>query len=225
MQSLTSLLWQQMRREWVLQLRQKKSWVNSWLFFAMILLFFPMTIPADPQLDRIIVPGLVWVALLLANILAAERLFQSDYDEGAIELWLVSGQPLTVFIIAKIIVHWGLTIIPVLGVIPMVALLFHLPIYATLALIASLLCGTLPIILLSALAAAYSTASQQKGILMGLVILPLILPILILGSATTTAALIDLPINAYLAYLLALSCLCLVGLPFAISHVFKAMSE
>lgn len=221
MRTLTQLLWQQMRREWTLQIRQKKSWVNSLLFFAMILLFFPMTIPADPQLDRIIVPGLVWVALLLANLLAAERLFQVDYDEGAIELWLVSGQPLPVMICAKVFVHWGLTLVPLLGLIPIVALLFHMPVYAALTLAESLLCGTLPIILLSALAAAYSTVLPQKGVLMGLVVLPLLLPILILGAATTTAAMATLPVSAYLAYLAALSCLSLATIPVAIAAVMK----
>ena len=220
--SLMGLFWQQMCREWTLQIRQKKSWVNSLLFFGMILLFFPMTIPADPQLDRIIVPGLVWVALLLASLLAAERLFQVDYDEGSLELWLVSGKPLTVMICAKVVVHWGLTIVPLLSLIPVVAMLFHMPIPAAIALAESLVCGTLPIILLSGLAAAFSTVSAQKGILMGLVVLPLVLPILILGAATTTAAMAGLPVSAYLAYLGALSCLSLVALPGAIAAVLRS---
>ncbi len=222
MTSLLGLLWQQMRREWIIQMRQKKSWINSFLFFAMILLFFPMTLPADPQLERIMVPGLVWIALSLAYLLAAERLFQVDYDEGVLELWLVSGQPLTLLVCAKVFVHWFLMIIPLLGLMPMIALLFHMPAYVVMALGASLLCGALPIILLSALAAAFSTVLPQKGVLMGLVVLPLTTPILILGAATTTAAMAALPIGGYLAYLLALSCLSLAALPCAVAGVMKA---
>lgn len=221
MTSLLGFLSQQMRREWLIQMRQKKSWVNSLLFFAMILLFFPMTLPADPQLERIMVPGLVWIALLLAYLLAAERLFQVDHDEGVLDLWLVSGQPLTVLVCAKVFVHWFLMILPLLGLMPMIALLFHMPAYVIMALCASLLCGTLPIILLSALAAAFSTVLPQKGVLMGLVVLPLITPILILGSATTTAAMANLPIGGYLAYLAALSCLSLATLPCAVAGVMR----
>ena len=218
---LLPLLWQHVRREWTLQLRQKKSWVNSWLLFTMILLFFPMTLPADPQLERLILPGLVWIALLFANLLAAERLFQVDYDEGVIELWIISGQPLSIMIAAKVFIHWGLTLVPLLGLVPMIAGLFNLPWYGAEALAESLLCGTLPIMLLSALAAAYSTLLPQKGILMGLVVLPLILPLLILGSATTTAAMAMQPVGAYLAYLGALSCLTLATIPLAIAAVMK----
>lgn len=219
-----NLFWQQIRREWIIQMRQKKSWLNSLLFFVMILLFFPMTLPADPQLDRIIVPGLVWITLLLANLLAAERLFQIEHDEGILEVWLASGQPLTLFVSAKIFVHWALTLLPILLLIPIVAMLFHIAINVAIIMGTSLICGTLPIILLSALAAAYGTVLPQKGILMGLVILPLIVPILILGAATTTAASAGLPVSGYLAYLAALSCLSLAALPIAIGSVLKAQS-
>lgn len=218
---MLSLLWRQMRREWMIQMRQKKSWANSLLFFAMILFFFPLTLPADPQLDRLIIPGIIWIALLLAQLLAAERLFQVDYDEGVLELWLVSGQPVTIFVVSKVLVHWSLTIVPLLGLIPGIALLFHLPAYVALVLATSLLCGTLPIVLLSALAAAYSTVLPQKGVLMGLVIFPLIIPILILGAATTSAAMAALPVSAYLAYLLALTCLTIVALPSAVAGVIR----
>lgn len=219
--SLSRLFWQQLRREWIIQMRQKKSWINSLLFFAMILLFFPLTLPADPQLERVMVPGLVWVALLLAYLLAAERLFQLDYDEGVLELWLISGQPLTVFISAKVLVHWVLMILPLLGLVPVIMLLFHMPVFASLALFASVLCGSLPIILLSALAAAFATVLPQKGVLMGLIVLPLVIPVLILGAATTTAAMAALPFVGYLAYLLALSCVSLAALPCAIAAVIK----
>lgn len=222
MQTMTALLWQQLRREWTLQLRQKKSWVNSLLFFAMIVLFFPMTLPADAHLDRMLAPGLVWVALLLSNLLAAERLFQVDYEEGVIELWQISGQPLTILIIAKVLVHWGVTLVPLLAGIPLVAGLFDLPRNAAVVLAESLGCGTLPIILLSALAAAYSTVLPQKGVLMGLIVLPLILPVLILGAGATAAAVAMLPVGAYLAYLGALSCVTLAGMPMAIAAVMRS---
>lgn len=216
-----TLLKQQIRREWIIQMRQKKSWINSLLFFAMILLFFPMTLPADPQLDRIIVPGFIWITLLLANLLAAERLFQTEHDEGVVEVWLTSGQSLAMFVSAKILVHWILTLVPILLLIPIVAMLFHIATNVAIMMSASLVCGTLPIILLSALAAAYSTVLPQKGIIMGLIILPLIVPILILGAATTTAASAGLPVSGYLAYLSALSCLSLAAMPLAISMVLK----
>lgn len=221
MRALWRLLTQQMRREWMIQMRQKKSWVNSLLFFAMLLLFFPMTLPGDPQLERIMIPGLVWVALLLAYLLAAERLFQVDYDEGVLDLWLISGQPLSVLVGAKILVHWILMLFPLIGFIPAISLLFQLPADVALALLESLACGTLPIILLSALAAAFSTILAQKGVLMGLIVLPLITPILILGAATTTAAMSSLPITGYLAYLSALSLLALAALPCAIAGVLR----
>ncbi|PJD90708.1 MAG: heme exporter protein CcmB [Legionella sp.] len=222
MMSLSKLMYQQIQREWRVQMRQKKSWANSLVFFSMIMIFFPLTLPSDPQLQRIIAPGVVWVAVLLSSLLSAERLFQSDYDEGVIELWLVSGQPVSALVLAKVTLHWVLTLIPLIGVSPIIALLFGLDGYAIFVLVMSLICGTPAIMFLSALAAAFGTALRQKGVIMGLILLPLTIPIMILGSATTTAAVSGLPVSGYLAWSLVLSCCAVAALPFAIAGVIRA---
>jgi heme exporter protein B len=86
---------------------------------------------------------------------------------------------------------------------------------------ASLVCGTPTLILLCALAAGLSTTLQQKGVLMGLIVLPLTVPIMILGSATLNAAIDGLMVEGYLACLTALSCLAIAGVPFAIAGALR----
>ncbi|MCR9191640.1 MAG: heme exporter protein CcmB [Gammaproteobacteria bacterium] len=221
MMSLPKLIQQQMRREWCIQMRQKKSWANSLVFFGMVMVFFPLTLPVDPQLHRTIAPGVVWIAVLLSNLLSAERLFQADYDEGVLELWLVSGQPLSVFVLAKVVVHWGLNLLPLLGLSPVIAMLFGLDAREVVVLGLSLVVGTPVIMLLSAFAAAFGTTLKQKGVLMGLVLLPLTVPIMILGTATTTAVMAGLPVLGYFAYLMGLSCLAMVALPFVTAAVLR----
>jgi len=221
MMSLPKLIQQQMRREWCIQMRQKKSWANSLVFFGMVMVFFPLTLPVDPQLHRTIASGVVWIAVLLSSLLSAERLFQTDYDEGVLERWLVSGQPLSMFVLAKVVVHWGLNLLPLLGLSPVIAMLFGLDAHEVVVLGLSLVVGTPVIILLSAFAAALGTTLKQKGVLMGLVLLPLTVPIMILGAATTTAAMAGLPVLGYLAYLLGLSCLAMAVLPFATAAALR----
>lgn len=220
--SLPKLIQHHMRREWRVQIRQKKSWANSLVFFSMIMIFFPLTLPADPALERILAPGVVWVAMLLSCLLSAERMFHADYDEGVIELWLVSGQPLSALVLAKVTLHWILTLIPLLCLSPLIAPLFGLDKHSVTILMLSLICGTPAMLLLSALAAAFGTALQQKGVIMGLVLLPLTIPLMILGSATTTAAMSGLAVSGYLACLLAMSCIAVAALPFAIAGVIRA---
>ena len=219
--SFFSLFRQQLSREMLLHLRQLRLIINSCLFFLMIVVFFPLTMTPDVELLRTIAPGLVWIAMLLAMFLSAERLFQQDYDDGVIEQWLVSGYPISILVSAKIVIHWFLNLLPMLIFCPFLAILFTLNVHETLILMLSLVCGTPAILLLCALAAAFSTGIQQKGILMALILLPLTIPVMIFGSGTLIAAMQGLPVQGYLALLLAMSIAASGLLPFAVAGVIR----
>ena len=208
-------------REWLLQIRQVRMIINSCLFFMMILIFFPLTMPSDVSLLRSLAPGLVWIAALLAFFLSSDRLFQQDYDDGVIEQWLVSGHFLSLFIAAKVLVHWVVNLLPMLIFCPVLALLFNLNAHEMLIMMVSLLCGTPAIIFLCALAAAFSTGLKQKGMVMALILMPLTIPVMIFGSGAVNAALQDLPVQGYVAIMLAISIIATSCLPFAISAVVR----
>lgn len=208
-------------REWLLQIRQVRMIINSCLFFMMILIFFPLTMPSDAALLRSLAPGLVWIAALLALFLSSDRLFQQDYDDGVIEQWLVSGHFLSLFIAAKVLVHWVVNLFPMLIFCPVLALLFNLNVHDMLIMMVSLLCGTPAIVFLCALAAAFSTGLKQKGMVMALILMPLTIPVMIFGSGAVNAALQDLPVQGYIAIILAISIIAISCLPFAISAVVR----
>lgn len=208
-------------REWLLQLRQLRTLVNSSLFFLMTLVFFPLTIPPDITLLRTLVPGLIWIVVLLSLFLSSERLFQQDYEDGVIEQWLVSGFPMHWFITAKIVVHWLLNLMPMLLFCPFLALLFALNFSEMVNVMLSLSCGTPAILSLCAMAAAFSTGLKQKGVMMALILLPLTIPVLIFGSATITASMQGFAVSGFLALLLAMSVLAMICLPFAVSAIAR----
>ena len=221
MRTLASIFTQQLERELLMHTRQLRMIVNSSLFFLMIMVFFPLTMPPDAVLLRTILPGLVWIAVLLAILLSSERLFQQDYDDGVIEQWLVSGYPLSVFIVAKVVLHWLSTLLPIVLFCPFLALLFALNVHEMLIVMLSLLCGTPAILFLCALAAAFGSGLRQKGVLMALVLLPLTIPVMIFGSGAITAAMQGLPVLGYLAMLLAMSVVATGFLPFAIAGIAR----
>ena len=218
---LIPLFLHQLTRERLMHGRQLRMIVNSSLFFLMIMVFFPLTMPPDPVLLRTLLPGLVWIAVLLAILLSSERLFQQDYDDGVIEQWLVSGYPLSLFIMAKVLLHWISTLLPILLFCPILALLFALNRHEALMLMLSLLSGTPAILFLCALAAAFGTGLRQKGVLMALVLLPLTIPVMIFGSGAITAAMQGLPALGYIAILLAMSVVAMGFLPFAIAGIAR----
>lgn len=211
----------QLQRDALTQWRQPGLILNAALFFVMITVFFPLSMPPNAQLLLQMAPGLVWIATLLSALLASERLFQQDYDNGVIEQWLVSADNLAALIAARLLVQWLICIVPVLLFCPILAFLFDLTWYATLILVLSLLAGTPALIGLCALAAAFATGMSQKGVFMALILLPLAIPVMIFGSGTVSAALQQEPVSAWLALLLAISLITVGFLPFAIAAIIR----
>lgn len=219
--TLSRLFIRQFQREILLHLRQPRQIVHSSLFFLLVTVLFPLTMPPRMALLHSVAPGLVWIAMLLAMLLASVCLFQQDYEHGVIDQWLISSESLSVMIGAKISVHWLFNLIPMLIFCILLALFFNLTRHELLVLMASLVAGTPAIVFLCALAAAFTTSMQQKGILMALILLPLTLPIMVFGSGTLAAAMHALPVSAYLAILLAASLLTAGLLPFVIGKVLR----
>lgn len=208
----------QCQRDLLLVCRQPRVLVNSTLFFAMICVFFPLTLPPSTTLLKQVMPGILWLAMLFALLLTSERLFAQDYEEGVIEQWLVSGYSIPLLLSAKLLIHWLVCVLPLLIFCPMLALFFHFSLTEMGWLIASFLVGTPTILCLCALVAAFSNALNQKGIGMALILLPLAIPLLIFGGSILTVG--DAAF-ANLLFLLALSILATSFLPFAIAAIIR----
>ncbi|KTD21196.1 heme exporter protein CcmB [Legionella londiniensis] len=221
MMSYGRLIKRQVMREALLHVRELSLLVNSLLFFLMILVFFPLTMPAETALLRTVAPGIVWIAVLLAMLLSAERLFQRDYEDGVIEQWLVSGYPLSLLVSIKVIIHWFLNLLPLIFLSPILGILFSFSLDEILALMFSLLSGTPALLFLCALAAVFSIGLRQKGVMMALVLFPLTIPVMIFGSSAITAAMQGFAISGYLALLLAFSVVAAGFLPFAIAAMIR----
>ncbi|CDZ78915.1 Cytochrome c-type biogenesis protein CcmB [Legionella massiliensis] len=221
MMGLGGLFYKQCQREILLHIRQPRLLLHASLFFLMVTIFFPLTMPPDAAILRALAPGLVWIAMLLSMLLTSASFFQQDYEDGVIEQWLISSYPLSLIIAAKLVIHWLINLLPMLLFCPLLALLFNLSLSETWVLQLSLILGTPAILFLCGLAAAFSAGVQQKGVLMALVLLPLTVPIMIFGSGTLTAAMHGLQVTGYLAILLALSILAAGFLPFAIAAVIR----
>lgn len=221
MMGLGTLYMRQFRREVLLHSRQPRLLLHSSLFFLMVTVFFPLTMPPAVSIMRAVAPGVVWIAMLLAMLLSSVGLFQQDYEDGVIEQWLISGYPLSVIVAAKVTVHWLLNLLPMLIFCPLLALLFNMAWHEMIILIISLIVGTPAILFLCGLAAAFSAGIQQKGVLMALILLPLTVPIMVFGSGTLTAGMQGFPVLGYLAILLAISLLAIGFLPFAMAAVIR----
>lgn len=209
------------QRELRLLARQKADWLNPLLFFVIVLSLFPLGVGPEPNLLRIMAPGIVWIAALLSVLLAAERLFKDDYRNGVIEQLVAAQQPLLSFVLAKLITNWLSTGLPLVLLSPLVALLLNIDQASLIAMVFTLLLGTPLLSLLSVMGAALTVSADKGGILLALLILPLYIPLLIFASAAMEAASMALPYHGQLAIMLAMLLCAMALIPLAVISALK----
>lgn len=209
------------KRELRLLARQKSDWLNPVLFFIIVLTLFPLGVGPEPNMLRIIAPGIVWIAALLSVLLAAERLFKDDYRNGVIEQLVAARHALLPFALAKIASNWFSTGLPLILLAPVVALLFNMEWPALQAMALTLTLGTPVLSLLSVLGAAITVSADKGGVLLALLILPLYIPLLIFASAAIEAASMGLGYSGQLAVLLAILLFSLALVPMAVCSALK----
>ncbi|MEM1286554.1 MAG: heme exporter protein CcmB [Pseudomonadota bacterium] len=161
------------------------------LFFLAVIVTVPFGIGPDLNLLSRIGPAIMWIAALLATLIGLERLFQSDKDDGALDLLRLTDAPVSVFVIAKVIAHWLGASLPLVIATPLLSLLLALEPRAILALTATLAVGTPALSFLGAVGAALAVTLRRGALLMAVIILPFSIPVLIFGVAATRAAIVE----------------------------------
>ena len=208
-------------RESRLLFRRPAELANPLVFFAIVIALFPLAVGPESQLLQTISPGLIWVAALLAVLLSLDGLFRSDFEDGSLEQWVVSPHPLALLVLAKVLAHWAFSGLALVLLAPLLGLMLGMPISALPVLLMSLLLGTPVLSLLGAVGAALTVGLKRGGLLLALLILPLYIPVLILGSGALQAALQGLPALGYLLWLSSLTALAVTLTPFAIAAGLK----
>ena len=208
-------------RESRLLFRRPAELANPLVFFAIVIALFPLAVGPETQLLQTISPGLLWVAALLSVLLSLDGLFRSDFEDGSLEQWVVSPHPLALLVLAKVLAHWVFSGLALVLLAPLLGLMLGMPFSALPVLLISLLLGTPVLSLLGAVGAALTVGLKRGGLLLALLILPLYIPVLILGSGALQAALQGLPAMGHLLWLSSLTALAVTLAPFAIAAGLK----
>ena len=218
---MSNVFTQLLRREARLLCRRPAELLNPLVFFAIVVALFPLAVGPESKLLETLSPGLVWVAALLAVLLSLDGLFRSDFEDGSLEQWVLSPQPLPLLVLAKVLAHWMFSGLALVLLAPLLALMLGLPARCLPVLLISLLLGTPILSLLGAVGAALTVGLKRGGLLLALLILPLYIPVLILGSGALQSALQGLPTAGHLLWLASLTALAVTLTPFAIAAGLK----
>jgi len=184
-------------RELKLILRQGIDSMMIVVFFVVVVILFPFGVGPEPNMLSKISAGVIWVAALLASILSLDRVYQTDFEDGSLELLMIQPLALELIVAAKITTHWLTTGLPLILAAPCLALLLNMDAGGFLVLILSLVIGTPTLSLIGSIGAALTLGARRSGMLLSLLILPLYIPVLIFGISAIDAALSSLTWQAH----------------------------
>ena len=170
-------------------------------FFATITTLLPLAIGAEPSRLAAIATGAAWVALALATLLSLERLFERDYEDGALDLLSLSPLPLELTCAAKCLGQWIATGAPLALAAPIAAIGLGASPALTPLIFACALAGGLAFAFVGGIGAALSLGARRGGLLTAVIVLPLFVPPVIFGGGALDAFAGGLPWKAGFALL------------------------
>lgn len=212
-------------RDLHLAFRRGGQLVQPLAFFAIVTVLFPLSTSPEPAQLRELAPGALWVAALLASLLALEFLFRDDAYDGTLEQYALSGRSLTGLMFAKTVAHWLLTGLPLTLMAPLAALSLGASFAALPGILAAAAIGSIALSLLGSIGAALTLGLRRSGALLSLLTLPLSLPVLIFGARATQLAIHGASWVAPLELLGAVAVLTVTLAPLAVAAAVRISLE
>ena len=212
-QGFTALL----RRDLLIAFRQRSDLVNPLFFFIMVIALFPLGIGPEKSTLEKIAPGVIWIAALLSTLLSVDSLFRQDFEDGALELALLSPQPLFVLVLGKVVAHWLVSALPLILVSTILSVMLFMDAETVKVTVYSLLLGTPVLSMISAIGAALTVGLRKGGVLIAIIALPLYVPVLIFGTGAVQAAAMGMAWSGQLAIMATFLVLALAFAPFAVA--------
>ena len=210
-----------LRRDVALAFRIGGGGLMALAFFVIAATLTPIGIGGTEDALTRVAGGVLWTSALLACLLSLDRLFQADFEDGSLDLVMLSPAPVEASVLAKAAAHWLTTGLPLVIAAPLLGVMLSLAPSAYLILIVSLLIGTPALSLIGAVGAALTVGVRRGGLLLSLLVLPLYLPTMILGARAVERASTGLDPWPALALSGAVTLVALAASPFAAAAALR----
>ncbi|WP_049721711.1 heme exporter protein CcmB [Gilvimarinus polysaccharolyticus] len=214
-----------LRRDLTSVWRNRSDIASPLVFFLISITLLPLGVDPSDKLLAVIAPGMIWIMALLATLLSLDSLFRQDYDDGSLTQFILSPQPLYLTVLAKVIVHWLTTGLPLALIAPVLGVMLSLPAGGYWPLVLSLIIGTAIMSLIGAMGAALTVCLRSSALVLTLIVMPLYLPVLIIGSNTVSSSVAGFGAAQGLALLGAALAMALLVMPVAAAGALRISSN
>lgn len=217
--------WSLLKRDVLVAWRKKSNLYQPLVFQLLIVTMFPLGLGAGAQTLAKIAPAVVWILALLSTLITLENIFKDDYEDGSLDVYVLSGMSLSLAALSKAAAHWITTGIPVVLFAPVIGMLLHLPGHAYGILMLSLLLATPIFSLLGTVGSALIMNIKNGGMLLSVLVMPLLAPVLIFGAGAVLETTLGNTALNHLLLLLGCSILAVTLAPLAAAAAVRINLE
>ena len=197
-----------LKRDLLIAFRKSSTYITPLVFFLIVVTFFPLALGPQESLLSSLAPGVIWIAALLASLLAVESIFSDDFRDGTLDEFFISLEPSFILVFAKVLIHWLITGLPILFASLIAAIVLYLPFDSFIPMLLSLILGTSFMSLLGALGAALSLG--RSAILSAIIVLPFSIPTLLMGTSVISSSLTN---QDFSGFLMIMGAMLAIGIP------------
>ena len=197
-----------LKRDLLIAFRKSSTYITPLVFFLIVVTFFPLALGTQESLLSSLAPGVIWIAALLASLLAVETIFSDDFRDGTLDEFFISLEPSFILVFAKVLIHWLITGLPILFASLIAAIVLYLPFESFIPMLLSLILGTSFMSLLGALGAALSLG--RSAILSAIIVLPFSIPTLLMGTSVISSSLTN---QDFSSFLMIMGAMLAIGIP------------
>ena len=209
------------KKELILYFRNLNNIFLPLIFFFLIISIFPLVLGPDKLLFNNIIPGVIWITVILTTLLSSNNFFRDDYSNGIIEMYLTSNKAVELILFLRIIACWLFTCLPIILFMPLVSILFDIPFENSFVILITLLIGTPILISIGIFGSALTLGLAKNNILTPIIVIPFYIPVLIFSASAIDSVSSGLPYDMQISILIALLFLILPIMPYLLKYTLE----
>ena len=199
--------------------------LNPMAFFIIVVSLISITVEGVSASENGIAIAVLWVVLLLSTMMASSSAFSQDYEDGSLEQLVAKNESLYVSVHGSVTARWFVSSVPLLALVPLGAWMLNLDIQVWWVLFLTLIPGSIVFTLFGVLGATLTLGVGRNGVLLALLVLPLYVPVLLLGVGACQRSATEEPFQFALIGIYAIAMAAITFLPFAIAALLRVSQE
>jgi heme exporter protein B len=188
---MLTIIWGIAQKDWRVEGRTRDVLLGTLFFAALMLMIFAFALinPDSRAQVASVTPGVLWVAIAFASILASGRAFAAEQEDGALEALLLYPVVHEYLYLGKLLGNLGFMSVVTAFIVPFTLLIYGANIENWLLFFVTIALGVLGFATVTTFYAALTVNLRAREALLPVLVFPLVVPV-VLATVKASAALL-----------------------------------